>query len=88
MGRTIPSYRAALEMEIRSLKPIREGLKKEERISFDNIMRYGRMHSDAGSLSARMFILEPLFLSALIEHDKTLDEMEKNIERIKKRTKN
>ena len=46
------------------------------------------MHSDAGSLSARMFILEPLFLSVLIEHEKTLDEMEKDIERIKKRTKN
>ena len=88
MGKTIPSYRTALEMEIRSLKPIREGLKKEERKSFDNIMRYARMHSDAGSLSARMFILEPLFLSALIEIEKTLEELERDIERIKKRTKN
>ena len=50
-------------------------------------MRYGRMHSDAGSLSARMFILEPLFLSALIEHDKTLEELERDLDRIKKMNK-
>ena len=84
MGKTIPSYRAALEMVIRSLKPFREGLKKEDRQYFDNIMLYSRMHSDAGSLSARMFILEPLFLSALIEHDKNLEELEKKLYRIKK----
>ena len=88
MGKTIPSYRAALEMEIRSLKPIREGLKKEDRKHFDNIMLYARMHNDAGSLSARMFILEPLFLASLIEHDKTLEELETDLSRIKKRTKN
>lgn len=87
MGKTIPSYRAALEMEIQSLKPIREGLIPNERKYFDNIMYYGRKHNDAGSLSARMFILEPLFLSALIEHDKTLEELEKNLYRIKKNVK-
>jgi hypothetical protein len=84
MGKTIPSYRAGLEMEIRSLKPFRGGLKKQDHQYFDNIMLYARMHSDAGSLSARMFILEPLFLSALIEHDKTLEELKKSLYRIKK----
>ena len=88
MGKTIPSYRTALEIEIHSLKPIREGSKKEDRKSFDKIMRFARMHSDAGSLSARMFILEPLFLASLIEHDKALEELETNLSRIKKRTKN
>lgn len=87
MGKTIPSYRAALEMEIRSLKPFREGLKKEDRKYFDNIMLYARMHSDAGSLSARMFILEPLFLAALIEQQKKLEILERDLYRLKKRTK-
>ncbi len=87
MGRTIPSYRTALEMEIRSLKIYRESLKPAYRKHFDNIMLYARMHSDAGSLSARMFISESLFLSALIEQDKKLDGMERDFERIKKRAK-
>ena len=70
MGRTLPTYRRALEMEIQNLKSLREGLKEEDRKHFDNIMLYARIHNDTGSLSARMFILEPAFLSILIEHDK------------------
>ena len=85
MGRTIPSYRYALEKEIGSWKLYREGLKPPYRQHFDNIMLYARMHSDAGSLSARMFISELLFLSALIEQQKNLDELEREFYRIKKR---
>ena len=87
MGRTIPSYRYALEKEIGSLKPFREGLKPAYRQHFDNIMLYARMHSDIGSLSARMFISESLFLSALIEQQKTLDQLERDFNRIKRRAK-
>jgi len=87
MGRTIPTYRRALEMEIQNLKPLREGLKEEDRKHFDNIILYARMHNDAGSLSARMFILEPAFLSILIEHDKKIELLERDLDRIKKRAK-
>ncbi len=87
MGRTIPSYRYALEKEISSLKLYRDVLNPRDRKSFDNIMLYARMHSDAGSLSARMFISESLFLSALIEQQKQLDELERDFERIKRRAK-
>jgi hypothetical protein len=48
MEKTIPSYRAALEMEIRSLKSYLEVLPQVDRIHFDNIMLYARMHSDVG----------------------------------------
>ena len=87
MGRTISSYRYALEKEIGSWKIYREGLNPAYRQHFDNIMLYARMHSDAGSLSARMFISESLFLSALIEQQKILDKMERDFNRIKKRKK-
>ena len=73
--------------EIGSWKIYREGLKPPYCQHFDNIMLYARKHSDAGSLSARMFISESLFLSALIEQQKTLDKMEKEFYRIKRRAK-
>ena len=87
MGRTITSYRYALEKEIGSWKLYREGLKPAYRQHFDNIMLYAKMHSDAGSLSARMFISESLFLSALIEQQKSLDILERDFKRIKRRAK-
>ena len=88
MGRTIPSYRTALEMEIHSWKPFQEGLKPAYRQHFDNIMLYARILRDAGSLSARIFISESLFLSVLIEQQKSLEKIEKDLYRIKRRAKN
>ena len=73
--------------EIGSWKLYREGLKPAYRQHFDNIVLYARMHSDAGSLSARMFISESLFLSALIEQQKSLEKLEKDLYRIKRRAK-
>nr|QEE17750.1 hypothetical protein DSAG12_03588 [Candidatus Prometheoarchaeum syntrophicum] len=87
MGKTIPSYRTALEMEIGRWKIYREGLKPPYQQHFDNIMLYARMHSDAGSLSARMFISESLFLSALIEQQKILEKLETDLYRIQRRMK-
>jgi uncharacterized small protein (DUF1192 family) len=51
-------------------------------------MRYARIHSDAGSLAARMLLSENVFLSALIEQDKRIVELKTEIERLKKNQKN
>jgi hypothetical protein len=59
----------------------REGLKPAYRQHFDNIMLYARIQSDVGSLSARMFISESLFLSALIEQQKNLEKLEKDLKK-------
>ena len=88
MGRTLPSFRIALDQEINSWKNYRRGLRIEDREYFDNVMRYARMHSDAGSLAARMLLSENVFLSALIEQDKKIVELKTEIERLKKNQKN
>jgi len=88
MGRTLPSFRIALDQEINSWTNYRRGLRIEDREYFDNIMRYARIHSDAGSLAARMLLSENVFLSALIEQDKRIVELKTEIERLKKNQKN
>ncbi len=87
MGRTIPSFRIALDQEINSWTNYRRGLRIEDREYFDNVMRYARIHSDAGSLAARMLLSENVFLSALIEQDKRIVELKTEIERLKKNQK-
>ncbi|MHA1511950.1 MAG: hypothetical protein ACTSRX_09555, partial [Promethearchaeota archaeon] len=74
--------------EINSWTNYRRGLRIEDREYFDNIMRYARIHSDAGSLAARMLLSENVFLSALIEQDKRIVELKTEIERLKKNQKN
>ena len=88
LGRTLPSFRIALDQEINSWTNYRRGLRIEDREYFDNIMRYARIHSDAGSLAARMLLSENVFLSALIEQDKRIIELKTEIERLKKNQKN
>lgn len=83
MGRTLPPFRPALDMEIQSFINFKRGLRSEDRPLFDQIMRYGKMHGDAGSLAARFLISENIWLSALIEQQKIIDKLIKKVERLK-----
>ncbi len=79
MGRTIPPFRPALEMEIESWKEFRRGLRPEERIFYDRIMDFARQHADSGSLSARPLISEVIFFSCLIEQQKHIEILRQKI---------
>jgi hypothetical protein len=48
MGRTVPSYRIAAEMERRKWKFFRQELDRNERKVFDEMMSYPRFNNTAG----------------------------------------
>ncbi len=81
MGRTVPSFRPALEHEIESWKDFKRALRPEDKRVFDKLMNFARVHADAGSLSARLMLSEVLFFSFAIEQEKKIEMLE---ERIKK----
>jgi hypothetical protein len=85
MGRTVPSFRPALEMEIESWKSFRRALSPEERKTFDQIMDYARIHADAGSMAARPVLSEILFISFALEQEKRIEELEKRIRELEKK---
>jgi hypothetical protein len=85
MGRTVPSFRPALEMEIESWKAFRRALSPEERKTFDQIMDYARIHADAGSMAARPVLSEILFISFALEQEKRIEELEKRIRELEKK---
>jgi len=79
MGRTVPSFRPALEHEIESWKDFKRALRPDERGIFDKIMNYARIHADAGSMSARPMLSEVLFMSFVIEQEKKMAQLEKQL---------
>jgi hypothetical protein len=83
MGRTVPSFRPALEHEIESWKDFKRALRPEEQKIFDKLMNYARIHADAGSLSARPMLSEILFISLAIEQEKKIEALERQIKEIK-----
>ena len=79
MGRTVPSFRPALESEIESWKDFKRALRPKDQKIFDRLMNYARIHADAGSMSARPMLSEVLFMSFAIEQENRIERLEKTI---------
>ncbi|MFX1410756.1 MAG: hypothetical protein ACFFA6_10405 [Promethearchaeota archaeon] len=82
MGRTVPSFRPALEHEIESWKDFKRALRPREQEIFDKLMNFARIHADAGSLSARPMLSEILFISFAIEQEKKIEKLEKKVKEL------
>lgn len=82
MGRTVPSFRPALEHEIESWKEFKRALRPGDQKVLDNLMNFARIHADAGSLSARPMLSEILFVSFAIEQEKKIESLEVKINKL------
>ena len=80
MGRTVPTYRNALESEILSWRNFRRALRNEEKATFDNLMNTARNHATASMNVARFEVIEAVYMSILLEHQKEIESLKKRIE--------
>ena len=76
MGRTVPSFRMAVEQELQKWKEFRRGLRAEEQVILDELLDSVRKHADAGSLVCSPTISEIAIMSMLIELKKQLKKSE------------
>ncbi len=84
MGRTVPSYRQALESEIERWKGFRKGLRNKDAEAFDRMMNACRMFASAGSMATRPILLEAMFMSILLHQEKVLAEIRERLDRLEK----
>ena len=82
MGRTVPSFRPALENEIESWKNFKRAVWPEEQMIFNKLMNYARIHADAGSMSARPMLSEVLFISFAVEQEKKIEMLEERVKEL------
>src|SRR5215210_5682974 len=82
MGRTIPSFRIALEMEKEDWKPFRNALDKSDRKMFDEMLDIPRLYTSACSYAVQPVRLCLILMSILLHHFKELTECIEEIERI------
>lgn len=62
MGRTVPSYRIATEMERGKWKIFRQKLNKKDRKEFDEMFSYSKLYNSAGSNACRPVLLHPILM--------------------------
>lgn len=77
MGRTIPSYRIATEIERIRWRPFRSMLNKKDRKLFDNMLNLPRLYNTAGMMVCRPVVFHSVIISILFYHYKQLQEMVK-----------
>ena len=86
MGRTVPSFRVALEHEIVTWHNFRKALRKKDRAIFDMLLDKARKHGDAGMLANRPVILDVVLMAILIEQQTEIAQLRKQIELLKSKT--
>lgn len=85
MGRTVPSYRQALEEEIMRWEGFKRALRDKDEDAFDRMMNTCRIYASAGGMATRPILTEAMFMSILLSQRKELMEIRESLERLKER---
>ena len=88
MGRTIPSFRIALDLEERDWKPFLNALDKSDRKKFDGMFDIPRSYISTCSNSVQYVRLHPILMSTLLYHFKQLTECISEVEHIEAKVNN
>jgi hypothetical protein len=88
LGKTVPSYRMALEDEIRRWNGFAKALRIEDREAFEALMDACRSYASAGSNATQPILFEPMIMSILLFQQKKLSRLEKTIDAGKQFTTN
>jgi hypothetical protein len=83
MGKTVESYRMALEDEIRRWNGFSKALRTEDREAFEALMDACRLFASAGSNATQPILFEPMVMSILLFQQKKLHRLEKTLDAIK-----
>ena len=79
MGRTVESYRMALDREVQRWSGFARALRKEDREAFEQLIDICRNYASAGSNATRPVLFEPMVLSILLDQQKTLSRLKKDL---------
>ena len=79
MGKTVESYRMALESEINRWNGFARALRKDDRETFEELIDMCRNNAMAGGCACNPIIFEPMVMSTLLEQQKKFQELGYNL---------
>ena len=80
MGRTIPSFRIALEEEITSWREFRGSMGSGSRKSLDDLFNEARKYCSASSNSVRPVKFDGMLMGMLAAHERRLEKLSATME--------
>ena len=85
MGKTVESYRMAIEDQIVRMNRFGKVLRVEDKKAFDMLMDACRNYASAGSNATTPVIFEPMVLSMLVSMQRQLEKQGKELDALKQR---
>ena len=82
MGKTVETYRMALEDEIRRWNGFAKALRSEDREAFETLMDACRGYASAGSNAVQPVLFEPMIMSMLLSQQIRLQKLQKALNAI------
>ncbi len=83
LGKTVESYRIAIEDEIRRWSGFAKALRKEDREAFDAVMDACRSYASAASNATKPILFEPMIMSILLFQQISIQKLQKEVETLK-----
>jgi len=84
MGKTVESYRMALEDEIHRWSGFEKALRTEDRQAFEALMDACRSYASAGSNATNPILFEPMVMSILLSQQVKVSRLEKALDAVKR----
>lgn len=81
MGRTVPTFRRVIESFGFEWKDFKHALREVDQDAFDALLNHARRHAAAGHNFPHPHPFEPIVMSILVEHEKTLRDLRKHEEK-------
>ena len=83
MGKTVPSYRLALEFEFERWKGFKKALNSEEdKEAFEELMGFCRSNAMASGNACNPIIFEPMVMSIVLAQQKNLWDFEDSLQEV------
>jgi hypothetical protein len=75
VGRTVPSFRIAAEIERTKWRQFRSFLDKKDKKMFDEMYDYFKLHSAACMMACRPVVIHSVLMSIIFQHYKQLTKL-------------
>jgi hypothetical protein len=82
MGRTVLPVAQVIQREREQWAKFRRALRKEDQQALDAVFALAKYHSAAFAYASRPIPTEPVFMSVLLEHQKTITKLQTRIEKL------
>jgi hypothetical protein len=83
MGKTVESYRMAIDDEIRRWSGFAKALRIDEREAFETLMDACRSYASAGSNATNPILFEPMAISIMLYQQMQLKKLQKELDAVK-----